>query len=139
MFLERSEAALDHVSHKLQEEFDSRFAGSVNPMQLTARIKGLERELPELKQQCQDLIRSKQELIDSSKKHLSGNRDLLQQLCTKSGLVRRQQDDSFKEFSTAISEWDRQIYAANSQAPDPGNLLSRYDLNAALAGTVLNR
>jgi len=136
LFLERSEMALDAVAHGLEAEFDERFAGAgvANPLHLTARVRRLERALPELRALCEELVRSKQELVDAAKAQLRSNRDALRGLCARAGTA-PPPDDVYADFSEAMAAHEAQQLCASagvfaSSAGAAAGMSRAYELSA---------
>jgi|APGre2960657444_1045066.scaffolds.fasta_scaffold164304_2 hypothetical protein len=117
LFLERSEMALDAVAHGLENEFEERFAGAgvANPLHLTARVRRLERALPELRALCEELARSKQELVDAARAQLRANREALRALCARAGTAPAPPaDDVYADFSEAMALFEAQQLCASA-------------------------
>ena len=111
--LERSGAALATVARRLEEEFADRFAADgVNPLAVARRVRRLERDLPELKARCQEVIAAKQELADAARSLLRGNRETLQALAARSGAPRHDDAAAVAAFDGALNEWDAQLRRA---------------------------
>ncbi|KAK9818998.1 hypothetical protein WJX74_000169 [Apatococcus lobatus] len=105
--LERAEADLTAISHRLTQEFQERYEGQgANPHSLLLRIKRLHRELPEVKQSCWDMYNAKQAFVDQTKsifQHNNGQLALLQQ---KAGMKQDPADDaSTTQLYTALDQW----------------------------------
>mmetsp|Transcript_15071 Transcript_15071/g.32673 ORF Transcript_15071/g.32673 Transcript_15071/m.32673 type:complete len:158 (-) Transcript_15071:722-1195(-) len=139
--LQKSEATLDHVSRKLEEEFAHRFKDSkVDPMSLAKRLKRLADEVPALKAECQTLLQRKQALIDAAKRQLLSNRTTVQQLCARAGVPVEDDSSTFEGFTDVISQWDCQVARQKSGLlSEQPSYLSRDELNRELAKTMLTR
>ncbi|KIY99690.1 hypothetical protein MNEG_8269 [Monoraphidium neglectum] len=136
--LERSGTTLAQVARRLEEEFADRFSDvGVNPLAIIKRIRRLERDLPELKEQCQALITTKQELTDSARQLLHSNRDQLQALNARSGAPQHDDAAVVGAFDSAIGEWDSQMRRARENAGGGGLAYTTQALNLALARSNL--
>ncbi|PNH02111.1 hypothetical protein TSOC_011939 [Tetrabaena socialis] len=131
--LEKGEATLGQIAHKLEEEAERRHckAGEVNPLQLAKRIRRLASELPELQASCQELLSSKQGLLDAAQRQLAANFARLKQLCDAAG-AQPVDDGAFISFQGALGEWNSKLHQHAA-----GQQISRSDLNAALAGVAM--
>ncbi|KAI8468571.1 MAG: hypothetical protein J3K34DRAFT_470752 [Monoraphidium minutum] len=155
--MERSGTALALVARRLDEEFATRFKDAgVNPLEIIKRIKRLERELPELKDQCQALISTKQarqpppptsapalgartalELTDAARQLLRGNRDQLQALVARSGAPPHGAAAAAGALGAALEEWDAQMRRAREGEAGGGLDYDARELNLALARSNL--
>lgn len=136
--LERSSTTLAFVARRLEDEFAARFQDvGVNPLSIIKRIKRLERDLPDLKEQCQALISSKQELTDSARQLLHSNQQQLQQLCGKSGAPQHDDASVLSAFDASLEEWDAQMRRAREDGAGDGLAYTAEALNIALARSNL--
>ncbi|KAG2436827.1 hypothetical protein HXX76_006349 [Chlamydomonas incerta] len=128
--LQKGEAMLDQIAHKLEEEAERRFsrAGEVNPVLLAKRVRKLANDMPELQAACRDLLSSKQGLVDAAQRQLAANYTRLQHLCAAAGAP-PPDDASFRSFQSSVGEWSSMLHHHSAA----GQQMSRQDLNAALA------
>eukprot|EP00878_Enallax_costatus_P016446 GHUV01017251.1.p1 GENE.GHUV01017251.1~~GHUV01017251.1.p1 ORF type:complete len:158 (+),score=46.95 GHUV01017251.1:335-808(+) len=134
--LDRSAMALNMIAHTLENEFVERFGHTgANPLEITKRLRKLQRELPALKQECQALLSCKQELIDNARRLLDANSSQLQQLCGKAGYAPADDQGVHDAYSKAVQEWEGQMlqkHAAAGVLDDIGRYNAQH-LNMALA------
>ncbi|KAL3159090.1 hypothetical protein ABBQ32_011088 [Trebouxia sp. C0010 RCD-2024] len=131
--LEKAEADLKAIAHRLEEGFAQQYGRhQVNPFDLAQRIRRIERQLPEVHQECREVLTRKQELIDNAKSQLIGNYKALESLELRSGLKSKSgTTENFQAFEVAIAEWDSKLgLPAQSGGQDA-------DLNQALLSSVL--
>ncbi|KAL3151815.1 hypothetical protein ABBQ38_012783 [Trebouxia sp. C0009 RCD-2024] len=131
--LEKAEADLKAIAHRLEEGFAQQYGRhQVNPFDLAQRIRRIERQLPEVHQECREVLTCKQELIDNAKSQLIGNYKALESLELRSGLKSNSgTTETFQNFEVAIAEWDSKLgLPVQSGTQDA-------DLNQALLSSVL--
>uniref|UniRef100_A0A2N9ICB6 Protein FAM33A n=1 Tax=Fagus sylvatica TaxID=28930 RepID=A0A2N9ICB6_FAGSY len=78
---------------------------------LLSRIKKVQEDLLTLKEQCHELLKAKQDLIDKARTTLVGNRTLLQQMQASVGipLISDSDDPAFANFNQIVDEWEAQV------------------------------
>ncbi|GFR40653.1 hypothetical protein Agub_g1238 [Astrephomene gubernaculifera] len=115
--LQKGEAALEQIAHKLEEEAERRFCkgGEVNPLQLAKRVRKLASELPELQNSCRDLLSSKQGLVDAAQRQLAANHARLKKLCEAAGM-QPGDEDAFQSFQASMSEWNSKLHHHSAAA-----------------------
>ncbi|DBB12103.1 hypothetical protein WJX82_002531 [Trebouxia sp. C0006] len=130
--LEKAEADLKAVAHRLEEGFEQQYGRhQVNPFDLFQRIRRLERQLPDVQKECRIVLTTKQELIDSAKSQLIGNCKALESLEHKSGHLLPKNTDTFQAFMAAVAEWDSSLGLPQQIGTQETNL------NQALLNSVL--
>ncbi|XP_076958451.1 uncharacterized protein LOC143634181 [Bidens hawaiensis] len=99
------------VHNRLDKEFRQVYPDNANPMKLVARIKKIQDQLPSLKDQCQELLSAKQDLIDKARTTIVGNRASSQRLQASMGIpVTNDSDDpAYTNFNEVIDEWALQV------------------------------
>ncbi|KAK9822805.1 hypothetical protein WJX81_000337 [Elliptochloris bilobata] len=133
--LEKAEADLKAVARRFEEEFQERCGGvAVNPLSILQRIKKLERELPQVREECCAVLEAKQALVDAAHRGLAGNHAAVVQLQGRAGLPPGD-DAALRDFAGAVAEWSRVVGALGSgtsecNAPNSGSL------NRALVDSV---
>ncbi|KAF9662041.1 hypothetical protein SADUNF_Sadunf18G0011800 [Salix dunnii] len=129
------------VQLKLEREFQQIYPDNANPVKLVHRIKKVQGDLTVLKDQCQELLAAKQDLIDKARTVLVGNRNLIQRMEVSMGVgvTCDAEDPAFVNFNQAsfsfvlssliIDEWTTQVRARtgdekhDSDAEDINKLL----------------
>ncbi|KAG6739190.1 hypothetical protein POTOM_056776 [Populus tomentosa] len=107
------------------------FKMQANPVKLVNRIKKVQGDLTVLKDQCQELLAAKQDLIDKARTVLVGNRNLIQRMEVSIGVdvTGDAEDPAFVNFNQIIDEWTTQVRARtgdekhDSEAEDINKLL----------------
>lgn len=98
--LEKAQVQLNKIAEKLEQEFHDRYDPSeVNPTAVLARIHKLQRDLPNVADEAQQVLTAKAECIHALKTHLVGASDQLQMLQHKTGMP---VDPSSVELSTTV-------------------------------------
>uniref|UniRef100_A0A2N9FT68 Protein FAM33A n=1 Tax=Fagus sylvatica TaxID=28930 RepID=A0A2N9FT68_FAGSY len=99
------------VQHRLEKEFQQVYRDNENPMKLVFRIKKVQEDLLTLKEQCRELLKAKQDVIDKARTTLVGNRTLLQQMQASMGitLISDSDDPAFANFNQIVDEWEAQV------------------------------
>ncbi|GMY21054.1 spindle and kinetochore-associated protein 2 [Fagus crenata] len=94
------------VQHRLEKEFQQE-----NPMKLLSRIKKVQEDLLTLKEQCHELLKAKQDLIDKARTTLVGKRTLLQQMQASVGIpfISDSDDSAFANFNQIVDEGEAQV------------------------------
>ncbi|KAL9338680.1 hypothetical protein Peur_067695 [Populus x canadensis] len=119
------------VQLKLEREFQQIYPDNANPVKLVNRIKKVQGDLTVLKDQCQELLAAKQDLIDKARTVLVGNRNLIQRMEVSIGVdvTGDAEDPAFVNFNQIIDEWTAQVRARtgdekhDSDAEDINKLL----------------
>ncbi|XP_011036717.1 PREDICTED: uncharacterized protein LOC105134123 [Populus euphratica] len=119
------------VQLKLEREFQQIYPDNANPVKLVNRIKKVQGDLTVLKDQCQELLAAKQDLIDKARTVLVGNRNLIQRMEVSIGVdvTGDAEDPAFVNFNQVIDEWTTQVRARtgdekhDSDAEDINKLL----------------
>ncbi|KAJ6856306.1 hypothetical protein POPTR_018G016300v4 [Populus trichocarpa] len=119
------------VQLKLEREFQQIYPDNANPVKLVNRIKKVQGDLTVLKDQCQELLAAKQDLIDKARTVLVGNRNLIQRMEVSIGVdvTGDAEDPAFVNFNQIIDEWTTQVRARtgdekhDSDAEDINKLL----------------
>ncbi|KAG5225170.1 hypothetical protein OIU76_027563 [Salix suchowensis] len=119
------------VQLKLEREFQQIYPDNANPVKLVHRIKKVQGDLTVLKDQCQELLAAKQDLIDKARTVLVGNRNLIQRMEVSMGVgvTGDAEDPAFVNFNQIIDEWTTQVRARtgdekhDSDAEDINKLL----------------
>lgn len=119
------------VQLKLEKEFQQIYPDNANPVKLVNRIKKVQGDLTVLKDQCQELLAAKQDLIDKARTVLVGNRNLIQRMEVSIGVdvTGDAEDPAFVNFNQIIDEWTTQVRARtgdekhDSDAEDINKLL----------------
>ncbi|KAH8482880.1 hypothetical protein H0E87_030102 [Populus deltoides] len=119
------------VQLKLEREFQQIYPDNANPVKLVNRIKKVQGDLTVLKDQCQELLAAKQDLIDKARTVLVGNRNLIQRMEVSIGVdvAGDAEDPAFVNFNQIIDEWTAQVRARtgdekhDSDAEDINKLL----------------
>ncbi|CAK7353994.1 unnamed protein product [Dovyalis caffra] len=119
------------VQFKLEREFQQIYPDNANPVKLVNRIKKLQGDLTVLKDQCQELLAAKQDLIDKARTVLVGNRNLIQRMEVSMGfdVTGDAEDPAFVNFNEIIDEWTTHVRARtgdethDSDAEDVNKLL----------------
>ncbi|CAM8930821.1 unnamed protein product [Rhodiola kirilowii] len=124
---------LNLVQSRLDKEFQQIYPDGANPMKLVSRIKKIQEELLLLllKQQCQDLLAAKQELIDQASSTLIGNRTTVQRMQASLGIESTVDADdvAYSNFNEIVDEWAAQVRSKtgggtlNSEPEDINQLL----------------
>ncbi|CAM8893799.1 hypothetical protein QQ045_030089 [Rhodiola kirilowii] len=122
---------LNLVQSRLDKEFQQIYPDGANPMKLVSRIKKIQEELLLLKQQCQDLLAAKQELIDQASSTLIGNRTTVQRMQASLGIESTVDADdvAYSNFNQIVDEWAAQVRSKtgggtlNSEPEDINQLL----------------
>ncbi|KAJ6354773.1 hypothetical protein OIU77_005386 [Salix suchowensis] len=91
------------VQLKLEREFQQIYPDNANPVKLVHRIKKVQGDLTVLKDQCQELLAAKQDLIDKARTVLVGNRNLIQRMEVSMGVgvTGDAEDPAFVNFNQA--------------------------------------
>lgn len=99
------------VQLKLEREFQQIYPDNANPVKLVNRIKKVQGDLTVLKDQCQELLAAKQDLIDKARTVLVGNRNLIQRMEVSIGVdvTGDTEDPAFVNFNQIIDEWTTQV------------------------------
>lgn len=129
----KADALLQVVHDKLENEFQTTYPGNANPLELRARTKRLQDELPLLREECDKLLAAKQDLIDRARTTLVKNRTSLCQLRTRAGLrVNSDADDPiYSAFVKTLEEWDQQMKTVKPAVTESDHC-ERPDLNLEL-------
>ncbi|KAB1204772.1 hypothetical protein CJ030_MR8G027381 [Morella rubra] len=121
------------VQHRLEKEFqqvypDNRsiihyydgilnfeYCLQANPINLVSRIKKMQEDLLNLKEQCHELLAAKQDLIDKARTTLIGNRSLLQRMQASVGipLTCDSDDSAFANFNQNSA--NQNLFAGRNQ------------------------
>ncbi|KAJ9702777.1 hypothetical protein PVL29_004487 [Vitis rotundifolia] len=124
------------VQHRLEKEFQQIYPHNANPMILVSRIKKLQEDLCSLKEQCQELLAAKQDLIDKARTTLVGNRSLLQRMQASMGipLASDSDDPAYANFNQIIDEWTNQV---RSRTEDVTHESESEDINKMLFSAIV--
>lgn len=124
------------VQHRLEKEFQQIYPHNANPMILVSRIKKLQEDLFSLKEQCQELLAAKQDLIDKARTTLVGNRSLLQRMQAPMGipLASDSDDPAYANFNQIIDEWTNQV---RSRTGDVTHESESEDINKMLFSAIV--
>ncbi|GMY29134.1 spindle and kinetochore-associated protein 2 [Fagus crenata] len=124
------------VQHRLEKEFQQVYPENANPMKLVSRIKKVQEDLLNLKEQCRELLKAKQDLIDKARTTLVGNRTLLQQMQASVGIpiISDSDDPAFANFNQIVDEWEVQV---RSKTGDERNGSDSQDINELLFSAIV--
>ncbi|PKA49396.1 hypothetical protein AXF42_Ash016585 [Apostasia shenzhenica] len=102
---------LSLVQLNIEREFQAIYPDHVNPCKLVSRIKKIQKELVELKDLCQELVKEKQDLIDQVRVSLFAQRSSINRLLASSGLphIHDSDDIAYTNLSKVIDEWKLQL------------------------------
>eukprot|EP00245_Coleochaete_scutata_P009001 TRINITY_DN2866_c0_g3_i1.p1 TRINITY_DN2866_c0_g3~~TRINITY_DN2866_c0_g3_i1.p1 ORF type:complete len:153 (-),score=43.03 TRINITY_DN2866_c0_g3_i1:323-781(-) len=114
ILFEKAQTDLEVAGHLLEMEFDERTAknaATVNPLKLMRKIAQLQEELLQVKEDCQQLLAAKQDLIDTARRNLLANRLQLRNMQTLAGLqpVPDSEDAVYNTFSGVIHDWEKDL------------------------------
>eukprot|EP00658_Telonema_sp_P-2_P018881 TRINITY_DN17395_c0_g1_i1.p1 TRINITY_DN17395_c0_g1~~TRINITY_DN17395_c0_g1_i1.p1 ORF type:complete len:287 (-),score=73.01 TRINITY_DN17395_c0_g1_i1:257-1117(-) len=121
------ETDLQSVSQRLQTEFESSKSGT-NPAGLLKRLREVSKQLPRVRQECDEIFAEKQALVDASKHNLLPAQSLLSDV-----LVALEnevpEDNSGQALRQSLDQWNRSIsnYFASSGQCAP--IVDRSDLD----------
>ncbi|XP_057957737.1 uncharacterized protein LOC131150791 isoform X2 [Malania oleifera] len=134
--LNKANHDLSVVHHKLEKEFMQVYPDSANPMKLLVRIKKMQRDLSSLKDLCRELLAAKQDLIDSARTTLVGNRNLLQRMQASLGIPPPTDSDNsaYDNFKQITDEWTVQV---RSRTGDDRQGSDSEDINQLLFSAVI--
>ncbi|CAL8466208.1 g5744 [Coccomyxa elongata] len=117
--LEKAEADLKAVAHRLEDEFQDVYGGcGANPSSVLQRLRKLERELPHVRNECWDVLTAKQELLERANCQLSATRELLEQLESKAGITFASAyagGDPFEGFRDAMAGYQASMASLQSE------------------------
>ncbi|PKI64486.1 spindle and kinetochore-associated protein 2 [Punica granatum] len=124
------------VQHRLEREFQQIYPDNANPGKLVSRIKKIQDDLSTLKDQCQELLAAKQDLIDKAQRTLAGNRNLIRKMQASAGipLSSDYDDPAFANFNQIIDEWTAQV---RSRAREENDDSESEDINKLLFSTIV--
>mmetsp|Transcript_20930 Transcript_20930/g.28966 ORF Transcript_20930/g.28966 Transcript_20930/m.28966 type:complete len:120 (+) Transcript_20930:86-445(+) len=108
-------------------------APQMNPMRLLRRVQRLQAQVPQVRAQAQGALVAKQEMVDTMKKVVMKNADMLGKLKQQTGLQSAtgcQPHQVRESFESALMEWDTQLGLKRGDLKV--DFLSREDLNNQL-------
>ncbi|KAK4853823.1 hypothetical protein QYF36_015257 [Acer negundo] len=117
--LTKSNHELATIHYQLEKEFQKIYPENANPMKLVSRVKKLQEDLSTLKDQCQELLAAKQDLIDKAQTTLVGNRTLVRRMQASLGVPGESEDpafDSFKQLNIECHILEIITYNSNFKA-----------------------
>ncbi|XP_030544167.1 uncharacterized protein LOC115750757 isoform X2 [Rhodamnia argentea] len=116
----KSHHGLTVIHHRLEREFHQVYPDNANPLKLVSRIKKVLDDVSSLKDQCQELLAAKQELIDQARTTLVGNRSLLRKMQASMSipLTSDSEDPAYANFNQIIDEWTKQVQSASVGCSD---------------------
>ncbi|KAK2658859.1 hypothetical protein Ddye_005392 [Dipteronia dyeriana] len=132
--LTKSNHELATIQYKLEKEFQKIYPENANPMKLVSRVKKLQEDLSTLKDQCQELLSGKQDLIDKAQTTLVGNRTLVQRMQASLGVPGESEDPAFDSFKQVIDEWTIQV---RSRTGDEKHESDSEDINKLLFSAIV--
>jgi hypothetical protein len=116
--LEKAQAELEWVANRLEGEFSTRYrAGKVNPYSLLSRIHGIQRELPSLISECNEVMEAKREYVDTLKGQLQENCGMIEKLSSlaslevdeKSKQARVMFEDGLNDFDNVMNKYQHRV------------------------------
>uniref|UniRef100_A0A7N0TAD7 Protein FAM33A n=1 Tax=Kalanchoe fedtschenkoi TaxID=63787 RepID=A0A7N0TAD7_KALFE len=133
----KSNRDLIMVQNRLEKEFQQIYPHGANPMKLVSRIKRIQEELLLLKQQCQELLTAKQELIDKASSTLVGTRATMRRMQASLGIHATSEADdvAYSNFKQVVDEWSAHVRSktgGNNQKAEPE------DINQLLFSTIVH-
>ncbi|XP_030544166.1 uncharacterized protein LOC115750757 isoform X1 [Rhodamnia argentea] len=132
----KSHHGLTVIHHRLEREFHQVYPDNANPLKLVSRIKKVLDDVSSLKDQCQELLAAKQELIDQARTTLVGNRSLLRKMQASMSipLTSDSEDPAYANFNQIIDEWTKQVQSASAGEE---HVADAEDLNKLLFSAVV--
>ncbi|KAI4389730.1 hypothetical protein MLD38_001927 [Melastoma candidum] len=128
---------LDAIHYKLDKEFRSLYPDNANPIRLVSRIKKIRDDLSIVKDQCQELLSAKQDLIDKARTTLVGNRNLLHRIQASVAILPGDAEDpAYDNFKEVIDEWTAQVQsrAGNKTEHSSSNDINKLLFSAKVGG-----
>lgn len=116
--LEKAQAELEWVANRLEDEFSTRYrAGKVNPYSLLTRIHSIQRELPSLISECDEVMEAKREYIDALKGQLQETCGMIEKLNSlaslevdeKSKQARVVFEDGLNDFENVMNKYQHRV------------------------------
>ncbi|KAK3210771.1 hypothetical protein Dsin_015477 [Dipteronia sinensis] len=132
--LTKSNHELATIHYKLEKEFQKIYPENANPMKLVSRVKKLQEDLSTLKDQCQELLAAKQDLIDKAQTTLVGNKTLVRRMQASLGVPSESEDPAFDSFKQVIDEWTIQV---RSRTGDEKHESDSEDINKLLFSAIV--
>lgn len=118
--LEKAEADLKVVAHRLEDEFQDTYGEcGANPFSVLQRLKKLERELPRIRDECCVVLTAKQELLERANSQMSATSELLEQLESRAGIPLASADagkNPFECFRAAVAGSQASMPSLHSEA-----------------------
>ncbi|BDA51102.1 hypothetical protein COCOBI_17-3220 [Coccomyxa sp. Obi] len=119
--LEKAEADLKAVAHRLEDEFQDTYGGcGANPLSVLQRLKKLERELPHVRDDCYAVLTAKQELLERANRQMSATRELQEELESMAGIPLASSDTGehpLEGFRAAVAGCQASMASLHSEAP----------------------
>ncbi|TXG62290.1 hypothetical protein EZV62_013653 [Acer yangbiense] len=132
--LTKSNHELATIHYQLEKEFQKIYPENANPMKLVSRVKKLQEDLSTLKDQCQELLAAKQDLIDKAQTTIIGNRTLVRRMQASLGVPGESEDPAFDSFKQVIDEWTVQV---RSRTGDEKHESDSEDINKLLFSSIV--
>ncbi|KAF7851839.1 hypothetical protein BT93_L2002 [Corymbia citriodora subsp. variegata] len=132
----KSNHDLTAIHHRLEREFRQVYPDNANPLKLVSRIKKVLEDVSSLKDQCQELLVAKQDLIDQAQTTLVGNRSLIRkmQASVSIPLTSDSEDPAYANFNQIIDEWTKQVQSASGGEE---HVADTKDLNKLLFSAIV--
>ncbi|XP_010063842.2 spindle and kinetochore-associated protein 2 [Eucalyptus grandis] len=132
----KSDHDLTVIHHRLEREFRQIYPDDANPLKLVSRIKKVLDDVSSLKDQCQELLVAKQDLIDQARTTLVGNRSLIRkmQASVSIPLTSDSEDPAYANFNQIIDEWTKQVQSASGSEQ---HVADTKDLNKLLFSAIV--
>ncbi|KAI6689573.1 hypothetical protein NL676_026401 [Syzygium grande] len=124
------------IHHRLEREFHQIYPDNANPLKLVTRIKKVLEDVSSLKDQCQELLVAKQDLIDQARTTLVGNRGLLRKMQASVSIpvTSDSEDSAYANFNQVIDEWTKQVQSASGAKE---HVADAEDLNKLLFSAIV--